>query len=113
MKRTSEVTVALAPERWQRRCSGRAGTCRAVPSYARQADRNWWREYVALLEDGYEPFESGREVRRDRDVVRRMQCRQCGNDMELQAFLLGGEVGERLGYRSYAVCPMCRWWAEV
>ena len=58
MKRTSEITVALTPERWQRRCSGRTGNCRAVPSYARQADRNW-REYVALLEDGHEPFDAG------------------------------------------------------
>lgn len=107
----SEVTVTIAPARWRLRCPQKS-TCRPAPEGARRADRHWWREYVALIENGYIPHDAGGfYLRADYDDARRTVC-DCGEDMDFRGFELIGPQGERVAYRRYALCPMCRAWAE-
>jgi hypothetical protein len=40
-----------------------------------------------------------------------MRC-VCGEDTDLRAFEKVGPQKEILGYRTFAVCAMCKWWIE-
>lgn len=94
------------PDRWHTRC--RRTTVSPVPHHARRADRSWLMEYMGLIDKEYAEC-CGRGL--EREAARHMRCR-CGEDMDLRAFKLAGPIGEIIAYRTFALCPMCRWWVE-
>lgn len=96
----------VLPDRWRARC--RTTAVAPIPEHARAADRSWIVEYMSLLDDDYRECR-GRSS--DRAAARHMRCR-CGEDMDLRAFEMAGPAHELIAYRSFALCPMCRWWVE-
>lgn len=94
------------PDRWRTRCRNTAVA--AIPQHARLADRSWVIEFMHLLDEDYFEYR-GRAA--DREAARHMRCR-CGEDMDVRAFELVGPEGELIAYRTFALCPMCKWWVE-
>jgi hypothetical protein len=103
------TTVTIAPPQWRSRCRLRVRTSvHPIPSHARLADRSWVLEIMYLADDDYVECRGSWS---ERHAARHMRC-VCGEDMELHAFEKVGHAGELLGYRTFAVCAICRWWAE-
>lgn len=94
------------PDRWRAHC--RNSAVAPIPDHARLADRPWVFEYMALLNEDYRECVGRRS---DRDAARHVRC-CCGEDMDLRAFELVGPHHELIGYRPFAICPMCHWWIE-
>jgi hypothetical protein len=100
-RRAAKVT--MAPPEWHSRCQ--ATTVIAVPS---ESQRSWWREYIALIEEGFVPCRaSWSEVHSAKSKA----C-PCGTGYDIHAFELIGPRGELVAYRVFLVCPACRGWVE-
>jgi hypothetical protein len=104
------IQVAIAPAEWRTRC--RLPRMLSIPDEARRPKRSWWRQYVALLDEGFVAHDHGGfYLRSDYDRARRTVC-DCGEDMDFRGFEKRGPKGERLAYRPFAVCVMCGLWFE-
>ena len=104
------TTVSIAPPEWRTRCCRRRSQTevRPIPAHARLADKSWFIEVMELSDGDYVECHGSWS---ERHAARHMRC-VCGEDMDLQAFEKLGPQREILGYRTFAVCTMCRWWAE-
>jgi hypothetical protein len=100
--RSRGISVSVLPPTWRGRYQISTGPVVAAPQ------RNWWREYVELIDEGYVPV-AGTE----QDIVRaRARSCRCGERIRFRGFELIGPEGELLGYREYALCGRCREWVE-
>lgn len=94
------TTVTMAPPEWRSRCRANA----AEP----KEKKSWWRLYVDLIDEGFTPCQGSWG---ERQQAQRMMC--CSGGRELKALELIGDEGELVAYRTFAVCPQCRDWAEI
>ena len=103
--RSRGVSIASLPPEWQLHCrqSFTVGVAEV-----RTGNRSWWREYVALIEEGFIRCPGTEAERRH---ARSMRCR-CGWEMSVRAFELIGDEGELVARRTYALCERCGEWAE-